>query len=77
MSKATNVDTHLLVAILKVAREECARTGWQEMEPILAAAWEDLRDEDTPPWDLVAEEIQYACRGDGLVIAGQEHPANL
>ena len=62
-----NVDAHLLVAILKIAREECSHNHWAEMEPILAAAWDDLRDAGTPPWDLVAEEIQRACRREGFV----------
>lgn len=62
-------DAHLLLAILKVAREECAHNDWGELEPVLAAAWDDLRDEGTPSWDVVAEEIQLACRREGLVRA--------
>lgn len=62
-----NVNAHLLLAILKVAREECSHNHWEEMEPVLAAAWEDLRDNGTPPWEIVAEEIQRACRHEGFV----------
>ena len=64
-----SLDAHLLLAILKVAREECAHNAWGEIEPVLAAAWDDLRDEGTPSWDVVAEEIQLACRREGLVGA--------
>jgi hypothetical protein len=60
-------DAHLLLAILKVAREECAHNGWGDLEPVLAAAWEDLRDEGTPTWDVVAEEIQLACQREGIL----------
>jgi hypothetical protein len=61
-----SIDTHLLLAILKVAREECAHNDWDSLEPVLAAAWEDLREDDTPPWTVVAEEIQLACRREGI-----------
>jgi hypothetical protein len=50
-----------------VAREECAHNGWGDLEPVLAAAWEDLRDEGTPTWDVVAEEIQLACQREGIL----------
>lgn len=60
-------DTHLLLAILKVARQECAHNDWGDIEPVLAAAWDDLRDEGTPSWEVVSEEIQLACRREGLL----------
>ncbi|MCC8361629.1 hypothetical protein LK996_00835 [Lysobacter sp. A6] len=63
----SSVDTHLLLAILKVAREECSHNHWDELEPVLAAAWEDLRDDGTPPWEIVADEIQHACRKEGML----------
>jgi hypothetical protein len=63
----TNVDRHLLLAVLKVAREECARGGWDTLEPILAEVWEDLRDAQTPPWAVVSDEIQRVCRDEGVV----------
>jgi hypothetical protein len=65
--RSTEACSKLLVAILKVAREECGHGNWEDLEPILAAAWEDLRDEDTPAWDVVCEEIQQACRSEGLL----------
>ena len=64
---AQRADAHLLLAILKVAREECAHNRWGDLEPILAAAWEDLRDQDTPAWDVVADEIQLACQREGIL----------
>ena len=53
-------ETHLLTAIIRTAKEECAHATWEELEPVLAEAWEDLRGADEPPWDLVADEIQKA-----------------
>ena len=67
MDRADNLDAHLLRAIFRVAREECAHNSWHELEPVLAAAWEDLREPDTPSWDIVAEEIQRACHREGLL----------
>ena len=67
MAKPT--DAVLLLAILRIAREECAHNNWNELEPVLAAAWDDLRDEQTPPWEIVAEEVQLACRREGLLVA--------
>jgi hypothetical protein len=66
-SSGEHIDAHLLMAILKVAREECQHEGWEALEPILAAAWEELREADTPPWEIVADEIQRACRRDGML----------
>ena len=60
-------DATLLLAILKVAREECAHNNWNELEPVLAAAWDELRDDCTPQWEIVAEEVQLACRRDGVL----------
>ena len=67
METSKHLDTHLLVAVLKIAREECGRTDWHQLEPILAAAWEDLREEGTPAWDFVAEEVERACVSEGLL----------
>jgi len=67
METPSPVDAHLLLAILKVAREECSRNRWEELEPILASAWEDLREQDTPPWDVVVEEVQLACRRENIL----------
>jgi hypothetical protein len=53
-------DPHLLTAIIRTAQEECAHATWEELEPVLAEAWEDLRGADEPPWDLVVDEIQKA-----------------
>jgi hypothetical protein len=61
-----NVAPHLLLAIIQIAREECAHSNWEELEPRLAASWEDLRDDDTPSWDVVAEEIERVCQRDGV-----------
>lgn len=69
MDTQKSLDAHLLLAILKVAREECDRTDWNDLEPILAAAWEDLREEGTPAWDVVADEVERACSREGLLQA--------
>lgn len=72
--KSQSPDAYLLLAILRVAPEECAHNNWAELEPVLAAAWDDLRDEGTPSWDVVAEEIQLACRREGYIRASEHFP---
>ena len=67
MTSRTNVAPHLLLSIIQIAREECSHGKWQELEPILAVRWESLRDNDTPSWDVVVEEIEHACRREGAV----------
>jgi hypothetical protein len=49
-----------LRAIIRTAKEEYEHATWEELEPVLAEAWEDLRGADEPPWDLVVDEIQKA-----------------
>ena len=53
-------DPHLLTAIIRTAKEECEHATWEELEPVLAEVWEDLRGADEPSWDLVVDEIQQA-----------------
>jgi hypothetical protein len=73
----SNFDSRLLVAILRVARENCEHGNWEELEPILAAAWEDLRDEQTPSWDVVSEEIQEACKAEGVLGGAPKRRPNF
>ena len=61
MTLRTKVAPHRLLAIIQVAREACADSNWSALEPVLAARWDELRDDDTPPWEVVAEEIEQAC----------------
>lgn len=61
------VDLHLLKAVINVARQNCGRSEWDEIEPSLAAAWEDLRDEETPGWNAVRDEIRATCREANLL----------
>jgi len=64
MTHFKNLQPHLLTAIIRTAKEECAHSTWDELEPLLAEAWEDLRGADTPSWDVVADEIQKASLSD-------------
>jgi hypothetical protein len=70
MAEQHSVETHLLLAVLKIARDECASGSWEELEPILAAAWERLRGDDAPPWAVVAEEVQASCHSAGILDGG-------
>ena len=63
-------EPHLLMAIIRTAKEECAHSTWAELEPVLAEAWEDLPGADAPPWDVVADEIQKASLA---TVAGDLH----
>ena len=67
MATSNSIDTQLLLAVLKVAKEECGHSHWDTLEPALCSAWEQLRSEDTPPWDVVADEVQAACRKHGYL----------
>jgi len=67
MSTTSPIDTQLLLAVLKVAREECGHAEWDTLEPALKSAWEQLRAEDTPPWEVVAEEVQAVCQKSGYL----------
>jgi hypothetical protein len=68
MASSGPIDSQLLLAVLKVAKEECGHRHWDALEPVLKAAWEQLRAEDTPSWDVVADEVQAACRASGYLI---------
>ena len=71
MATSNGTDTQLLLAVLKVARDECNHGHWKDLEPALRSAWEQLRAEDTPPWDIVADEVRAACRDSGY-LSGDE-----
>lgn len=51
----------LLEAVLDIARDECMHGDWDEIEPLLAEAWEELRDDDIVPWAGVAERVRASC----------------
>ena len=63
----THVDVELLKAVIDVAKQSCGRADWSDIEPSLAAAWEDLRGQDTPSWDVVADEVRAGCRQANLL----------
>jgi hypothetical protein len=67
MSTIRTMDRHLFLAVMQVAREECAHGHWDDLAPLLQTTWESLREEGTPPWETVAEEIQESCRSSGYV----------
>ena len=70
MDPFQSVDTRLKLAVIQIAKEECARGDWDRLEPALEAAWERLRTDDAPPWAVVADEVLASC-----VAAGQEPPS--
>ena len=67
MAKPT--DAALLLAILRIAREECAHINWNELEPVLAAAWDDLRDDSTPQWEILPTTSSWLADEMGRFVA--------
>jgi hypothetical protein len=61
------MDAHLFEAVLQVAREECAHGNWDELAPVLRATWESLREEGTPAWETVEQEVRASCQQSGYV----------
>ena len=61
MDPHQTVDTRLMLAVIEIAKDECARGDWDRLEPALEAAWERLRTEDAPPWSVVADEVLASC----------------
>ena len=55
----------LLEAVLEIARDECTHGEWDEIEPLLAEAWEELRGDDTVPWAGIAERVRASCETKG------------
>lgn len=55
----------LLEAVLEIARDECLYGDWDEIEPLLAEAWEELRDDDTVHWAGVKERVRASCESKG------------
>lgn len=58
-------DAMLLEAVLEIARDECAHGDWDEIEPLLAQAWEELREDATAPWDGIAQRVRASCERKG------------
>jgi hypothetical protein len=55
----------LLEAVLEIACDECLHGEWDEIEPLLAEAWEELRGDGTVPWTGVAERVRAWCETKG------------
>ena len=55
-------DTPLFDVMLRVAREECAHTPWDDIEPMLAATWERLRSPTAPSWTDIVERVRACCQ---------------
>jgi hypothetical protein len=60
-----NPDATLFDAVLRLAREECAHTPWQDIEPMLAASWERLRKPTSPSWTEIVERVRACCQDAG------------
>ena len=58
----SNQDARLFDAVLRVAREECAHSPWQDIEPMLAASWERLRTPTSPAWHEIVERVRACCQ---------------
>ena len=59
---SSNQDASLFDAVLRVAREECAHSPWQDIEPMLAASWERLRKPTSPGWSEIVDRVRACCQ---------------
>ena len=58
----SNQDASLFDVVLRVAREECAHSAWQDIEPVLAASWERLRKPTSPDWSQIVDRVRACCQ---------------
>jgi hypothetical protein len=50
-----------ILALYKIAKEECADGTWEDIEPILASFWAEAHPPPDPKWEEVAPYIRAAC----------------
>jgi hypothetical protein len=48
----------LVNAIKQMISSACVQGGWDEVEPVLASAWERLRTPKCPQWSDVAAQVR-------------------
>ena len=55
------------VGKMEKKREKMEVGTWDEVAQALASTWERLREEGTPAWPEVADEVRASCVDAGLV----------
>lgn len=59
-------DAALVEALTEIARIECGEHSWEEVEPMLAACWNDRhRFQPAMSWQAIAPYIHAACERSG------------
>lgn len=57
----SSITDRYIRSFVDIARQQLRSHPWDEIEPALAASWEELREVDTPPWQEVATQILARC----------------
>lgn len=56
----------LFLALMRIARNRCCGTRWEEIEPELKENWEVLRAPTSAPWHEVSNKLRNYCEDYGL-----------
>ena len=66
-----------ILALYKIAKEECADGTWEEIEPILATFWAEAHPPPDLKWEEIAPYVRAACsqlRTENPVLQNQTLP---
>lgn len=50
-----------ILALYKIAREECREGAWEDIEPTLARFWTNAHPPPDVKWEEVAPHVRTAC----------------
>ncbi|GAB3344839.1 hypothetical protein [Lysobacter tyrosinilyticus] len=59
-----------LLALMRIARNRCCGTRWEDIEPELKENWEVLRTPVSAPWQEVSNKLRSYCEDYGLARQG-------
>jgi hypothetical protein len=59
-------DDLLLLALMRIARNRCCGTRWEDIEPELKENWDVLRAPMSAPWHEVSPKLRSYCEDFGL-----------
>ena len=59
-------DDLLLLALMRIARNRCCGTRWEDIESELQENWEVLRGPGSAPWHEVSGKLRNYCEDYGL-----------
>lgn len=54
-------DQELVLSFIDIARADCRRHAWNDLEPILRKCWDESRIARARDWNAVAPYVRAAC----------------